>query len=172
MERATGESRNLLSLLQGYEGRGWDRNSSATEEQIMEAERALNIQFSTEYRQFLAYSDGGEIAIHENKSDFGFFYLEELVQLNPHPIWSKRLPDKVLFFATDNGEYAFYFDTENKIGRGEWAVYCIEMGYSSIENSIYLGENLTHFIERVLRGENVLDAPYLKDEGIFQNSSQ
>lgn len=172
MERTTGESRNLLFLLQSYEGRGWDKNSFATEEKIMEAEQALNIQFSTEYRQFLAYSDGGEIAIYENKSDFGFFYLEELVQLNPHPIWSKRLPDKVLFFATDNGEYACYFDTENRIRRGEWAVYCVEMGYGVIENSMYLGENLTHFIERVLTGENVLDAPYLKDEGISQKSPQ
>lgn len=152
---------DLITLLRSHESKAWTPARPASEESIGAAEQALNLKFPEAYRQLLLYSDGGELEMEE--AFISLFDLDYLLELNPHPVWSPGLPG-MIFFANDQGDYLYYFDPENSLGRGSWAVYGVEMGSSNFERSMYLAKDITHLIARILNGDDVLNSTYLKDE--------
>jgi SMI1-KNR4 cell-wall len=166
-----GEMQDLVTFLEEYQGKGWRKLSSTTDEEIIAAEQDLEIQFSEEYRHFLRYSNGGDLKVQIKNADYSIsFYLwclEELCLYSPG-FCTPELPG-AFFFATDHGDFICYFDTENRVGRGSWAVYGCDMGATCFELSTYMGKDLRHFFERVLNGENVCAGPYLEDEGFVSD---
>jgi SMI1 / KNR4 family (SUKH-1) len=159
------ETSDLITFLNAHQDRGWSGWPPATEAEIREAEEQLGIQLSQEYRQFLLHHEGGEV-----KAESGYYFrlycLEEICEFSSDlQGWNEYLPG-ALFFATDDGDSIVYFDTENRVGRGAWAIYVCGMGASFFDVSIYVGKTMQEFFERVLRGEDIFAGSFLRDEGL------
>ncbi len=154
---------DLVNLLKNFEHKGWAPSKPASEQEITSIETKLNLQFSESYRKLLLYSNGGELRIKEAFINlFDTCYLNEL---NPDPVWSIGLPDMV-FFGDDQAGYLYYFDPHNNLKHGSWSVYGVSMGSANFRRSMYLAKNINCLFEKLLRGEDVLNRPYISDEKI------
>ena len=92
------------------------------------------------------------------------FNLYEFESFNPDPVWSSGLPG-MIFFGNDCGNGVFYFDPENYLGKGHWAVYSVGMGSCSFEYSRYEAASFSHLIQRALKREDLREGPWLQDDG-------
>jgi hypothetical protein len=68
---------------------------------------------------------------------------------------------EMLIFGDDEGDFIYYFDPANRLGRGAWAVFLVEKSMSDFESSQWVAADLRGLCERVLGGESVWDDPYL-----------
>jgi hypothetical protein len=151
---------NLISLLKEHQHKLWTPARPSNKEDIVKVEKKLNVQFPEDYKQFLLYSEGGELENDDTFIDFyDLYYLDEL---NPHPVWSLGLPE-MIFFASDQGDYICYFDPNNRLCKGHWYIYGVEMGMSNFDYSIPLAENIYDLFQRVFNGEDIFSGSYLKN---------
>jgi SMI1 / KNR4 family (SUKH-1) len=134
-------------------------------EELDRLEKTLLVKFPDDYREFLLYCDGGEF---DNNTRLSFFDINKVYTFNIEKGDSLRqsIPGMILF-ADDYGNYVFYFDPENYLGRGRWAIYSVGLGSRSFEYSKYEAQNFTHLIQRALNEEGLTDGPWLKDEGYY-----
>ena len=83
-------------------------NPGASEEEIGDAERALDVAFPRVYREFLAYSNGAEGPIG-SEHYLVLWSTKELVRINESYEMQTELPGIVLF-GSDGGDRAYAFD--------------------------------------------------------------
>lgn len=155
-----GEPLNIVQLLERAQEKFCGSLLSVGEDDLLRVEQDLGMRLPEDYRQFFTYSDGGEF----EDCRLSLFNLYEFESFNPHAVWSPGLPGMV-FLGTDGGGDIFYFDPEDYLGRGRWAVYSVGMGASSFAYSRYEASSFSHLIQRALNGEDLGEGPWLKNDG-------
>lgn len=148
---------SILELLRSHEG-AWEPDVPAMEAEIAGAEQTLGHAFPPSYRALLGAGGG---AVYGENGRVLFFPAKHLDQFTPE----ERAPELkgMLLFGDDEGDYFYYFDPENRLGRGAWAVYAVEKGTLDLDYSIFSARDLHHLIERILAGDAVAEGPFLKD---------
>jgi hypothetical protein len=154
------EPLNVVQLLEREPEKFNGSLLSVGEDDLLRVEQELGVKFPESYRQFFMYSDGGEFVDYR----LYLFNLYEFESFNPNPDWSPDLPG-VIFFGSDGGSAVFYFDPENYLGKGHWAVYSVGRGDCTFEYSRYEASSFSHLIQRALNGEDLREGPWLKDDG-------
>ena len=147
----------LRTILERQNGTVWSPKPPASEADLDAVEKALGLHLSDEYRKLLAYSSGG--ALYGAGGDVIFFTVRDLTEFNP----DQDHPDLVemLLFADDQGDFFFYFDPRNQLGRGEWAVFGVEKSVASRQWSRYVARDLGELVSKVLGGQGLLEGPVL-----------
>jgi hypothetical protein len=85
--------------------------------------------------------------------------LIEDVLLSLHDeVLHRRMPGIVLI-GNDGGDDGFYYDPTGRLGHGKFAVYFVEMGTLTFEESRFVAPTLGEAIDKVLAGENLRDLP-------------
>jgi hypothetical protein len=84
----------------------------ATEEQIFDCEKILNLKLPTDYKEYLKITNGSEGFIQE--SYVIFWAVDEVPILNRSYEVNEYAPGLVLFGSNGGGE-AFAFDTRDKL---------------------------------------------------------
>ena len=130
------------------------------EDDLLRVEQELGVRFPESYRQFLMYRDGGSFTNYR----LYLFSIYEIESFNPDPDWSLDLPG-MIFLGNDCGDDVFYFDPENYLGKGNWAVYSVGMGDCTFTYSRYEASSFDHLIERALNRECLGEGPWLKNDG-------
>lgn len=85
----------------------WFKKPGATAEQIKQAEAALGIEFPSDYKTFLSWSNGGEGQI--GNIYFSFWSADEIKELNEDYQISKYLPG-IVGIGTDGGGQCYALD--------------------------------------------------------------
>jgi cell wall assembly regulator SMI1 len=144
----------VVSILTANERNGWEKSIlSATEEDLKKLEDKLKVQFPQSYRNFLLYSNGGEL---EGSQSLVLFYETDMIlKLNPHPVWSQVWHD-MIFFGDDQGGYVYFFDPKNLLEHGHWAIYGGSMSAPNTDYAIFIASDITQFVTRILADEDVL----------------
>ena len=150
---------NVVTVLRACEGTLWTPRGPASLPAIGAAEKALGTRFPAEYQTLLLYSNGG--ALKAAQARVLFFSIEELPEFNVHRVWSPHLPGMVVF-GDDFGDYIYYFDPENRLHRGDWAIYLVEKGGARFDYSKYAASSLDELCRRVIDGVALVDEPYLR----------
>lgn len=149
----------VADLLRAHDGAAWRPKLPATADAVSAVEGELGVTFEESYRELLLLSDGGVLA--GNPERVLFTPTRDLVEFNHDPEWSTALPG-MLLFGNDGGDYLYYFDPANRLKRGAWAVYWVEMGSVGVDDSVWLAPDLLRFLQRIVNGER-FGGPYLKD---------
>jgi len=149
---------DVVALLRSHEGTSWTPRPPASASEVVATEKALGKTFPPEYKSLLMYSDGGTLRGAEAR--VFFFRIEEVRQFNGDPVWSSHIPGMVIF-GDDLGDYIYYFDPENRLHRGAWAVYLVEKGAVSFDYSKYAAGSVEHLCRRVIHGDPLVSEPYL-----------
>ncbi len=146
--------KDVVSILTANEGKGWDKGIvPIKKEDITKLEQRLSVQFPQSYRDFILYSDGGEL--NGEESYILFYPLDMMEKLNPHDVWSIVWHDMV-FFGDDSGGYIYFFDPDNLLGHGHWAIYGGYMGAHNTDYAIFIASDIAGFVTRILAGDYVL----------------
>jgi hypothetical protein len=155
------ETTQLVELLRAHEGKEWKPEKPASEKELAGVERKLERRFHEVYRQLFTYADGGSLRGEQTR--IAFNPLRDLVEFNTEADPTPGLAG-MLIFADDEGDFLYYFDPDNRLRHGAWAVYTVERALGNIEHSMFVAEDVVRVCRRVLDGENIFDAPYLGDE--------
>jgi hypothetical protein len=71
-----------------------------------------------------------------------------------------RMPG-IAMIGNDNGDYGYYYDPNGRFGHGKFALYFVEMGTLTFDQSRFVAPTLTDAIDQVLAGENFRKRPKL-----------
>ncbi|MBW4583104.1 MAG: SMI1/KNR4 family protein [Tildeniella nuda ZEHNDER 1965/U140] len=154
------EPLNIVQLLKSAPEKFGGSILSVGEDDLLRVEQELGVRFPESYRQFLMYSDGGSFTDYR----LYLFGIYEIESFNPDPDWSPDLPG-MIFLGNDCGDDVFYFDPENYLGKGNWAVYSVGLGVCDFEYSRYEASSFGHLIERALNRERLGEGSWLKNDG-------
>ena len=154
------ESFNVVQRLKRDPEKFGGRIPAVREDDLLRVEQTFSVKFPESYRQFLRHSDGGSFRGYR----LYLFSIDEIASFNPDPDWSPELPG-MIFLGNDNGDNLFYFDPQNYLGKGNWAVFSAGMGDCSFEYSTYEASSFSHLIQQALNGEPLRKGPWLKDDG-------
>ena len=128
---------SILDLLEPYRDSAWYPDIPASENEIAAAEAAVGHHFPEDYR-LLALIGGGEIDGPESR--VVLIPPKHLSQFNPE---MERAPDlaELLIFADDGGDYFYFYDPKNLLGRGAWAVFTVEMSVAARKHAIFVARD-------------------------------
>jgi len=123
----------------------WFKKPGATPEQIKQAEAALGVEFPSDYKTFLSWSNGGEGQIGNRY--FSFWSAEEIKELNEDYQIGKYLPG-IVGIGTDGGDECYAFDYRKR-PEAPSVVQCPlgDLDFSSIS---VLGDTFRDCIERAM----------------------
>jgi SMI1 / KNR4 family (SUKH-1) len=142
---------SLTQRLAPLNGTHWYSDNPNTEHQLAAVD--VNHAFPDDYRE-LMLAGGGEI-VGEN-SRVVLMPLRNLQLFNPEPNW-EDLRD-MFVFAEDAGDYVYFYDPTDRLGRGGGAVFAVAKGSPHLRHAIYVARDLTHLVDRILVGDDVLDS--------------
>jgi hypothetical protein len=149
----------LVNLLRTHEGILWKPTTPATGGIILSVEKTTGFAFPNIYKKMFLYSNGGEL-VGVNASVY-LFSLDELIKFNPDPVWSLQIP-QMLILGVDIGDFIYYFDPDNLLQRGSWAVYIVEKGAVSFDYSRFIAPDIVHLCQRIINGDDIYGEQYLK----------
>jgi hypothetical protein len=152
------DAADLIALLRSQPDTVWDPEPPASEPEIAAVEQSLGLRFPDDYRRLLLLSSGGGVYGAETK--IVFLPVRHLTQFNPATEHLSALA-RMVIFADDQGDFFFYFDPHDLLGRGAWAVYGVEKSIGTPDGSKYAARDLRHLVARILAGDAVLEGPTL-----------
>jgi SMI1 / KNR4 family (SUKH-1) len=159
------EPADVVQLLESNKDKFICYGNLLSVEELVEFEEYISVRFPDDYRQFLLYCNEAEFM---NEARLYLFHTDIIYESNSTSGRNLRqnMPG-MIFFAGDGGDDVFYFDPENYLGRGNWAIYSVELGCLNFNYSKYAAQNFTHLIQRALNEEALTDGLWLKDEGYY-----
>jgi len=127
-------------------------------EELDELERELGVPCPDDYRAVLL--ELGSCAIAGPRMRLNVDLTEDAILSLTDDVLNERMPGIVLI-GNDGGDYGYYYDPAGRLGHGAFALYFVEMGTLTFEDSHFVAPTLTEAIERVLGGENFRELPRL-----------
>ena len=122
----------------------------------------LHPKLPEDYLEVMVATDGGDVI--GEVSDIGILNTAELLEDD----WdTDRLMENIpgaIMFGIDGGGSFMYYDADNKLGYGHWAVFLVGLADQDRDGSMFVGNNLTEVIEAIISGENLYDRPALGDQ--------
>jgi hypothetical protein len=147
VENKTTTANSVTDILRGAK-RAW-RPSSApiTKPKLAAIEKKLRVRLPQEYRDVLLTFGAG--ALYGSEGRVLLIEPEHLAQFNPHPD-SRELAAMVIF-GHDEGDFFFFFDRKNLLGRSAWSIFTVEMGVMTRKGSTFVARDLRELFQRILR---------------------
>jgi hypothetical protein len=156
---------DLLTWLRGLSADDWDRRPAGRWEDgdpadpsaVDAAESALARRFPDDYRGVVLASN--HAALTGPNESINFEPIEGVASLTADHAHSLR--DMVV--VGDNGGGAVYFyDPNNALGHGQWALYWVNLGDLALDNARLAGKDLTDALHRIANGVSYFNEPALK----------
>jgi hypothetical protein len=144
----------IAARLEPHRKTAWYPRAPASEEQVAAAEAPLGRRFPEDYRQLLRDTGGG--SVYGDESRLVMFPVEHLARFNPD---RERFPDldRMVLFGDDQGGYVYFYDPEDRLGHGPWAIHAVPMGSPSPARAVFVARDLGHLVDRILAGEAVIE---------------
>lgn len=122
---------------------------------IEDIEHEYDIELPEDYKTFLLRIGHGTIVgpsraiyIDRASSTIGYNQDEEF----------EAIPG-MFVIGDDGGGGVYYYDTQNKLGFGEYSMFLVHLGSIDAEYSRFVGNNLTEVIVKILQGAEFYDQP-------------
>ena len=74
--------------------------------------------------------------------------------------YREHLPGMFLI-GNDEGDNTFYYDPANRLGKGAYAVFMVELGSVGFPYSKHAAAHVTELLEKIIAGESIWDYPHL-----------
>ena len=154
---------SIVKRLKQLKPREWNSRTPASLDELKTLEQTLGVRFPEDFRELLLYSDGGSIYGHA--TPLILFSVEELDVYAREAEYEKDLPGMITI-GTDSGDAIFFFDPNNRLNHGTFAVFFVELSALSYVRSAFVGKNISEVITRVLNDGNLGDLlPYNRPTG-------
>lgn len=130
-------------------------------EQIRLIETKFGIQLPEDFK--IIYSEFGAFSIYRNAEFLGFSANEILgEQLCSLEGEFSNLTGTLPIGTAPDGSFYFY-DTKDVVGFGKFSVFLVDPGNPSWQYAQHVSHNVVELIEKIIRGENIEEYPYLSD---------
>lgn len=141
--------KDVIEELERLEGTQWEPMlEPASERDLAMLERAYGHPFPDDFRRIYSRFGGGELIGKDDE----MLVLEPVADIIEHgkdPVLLKRLPG-VIVFAGDGGGKLLFYDAEDRLGHGRFAVFIGEWGALIREYLVYVGATISEVIEKSL----------------------
>lgn len=143
-----------LAALQGTGAGGlrWTPRAPVPARQIESIEATLGVTLPADLRAVLEASGGGTL-LHPGITPLGIGPASDLLSLNEDPFYTDNLPGMIVF-GGDGGGGVYFYDPENRLGRGEWAIFIVRMGDLALDAARPVAADLTEAVEAVASGRD------------------
>jgi hypothetical protein len=129
------------------------------QERLDALERAAGDRFPDDYRAVMLEVGAFQVRgpelwiILESVSDLVLDLDEDFLTAGPMP--------GIVMIGSDNGDYGYYYDLKNRLGRGAFALYFVDRGTMTFAASRFVAPTLSEAVEQLLAGENFRERPPL-----------
>ena len=130
---------------------------------LKELETKLGRRMPDDIRQVFTRWGGGTVTV-PGVTPLGFGPLGELVNSLDDPEYNRYLPGMIVIGDTGGG-YIYFYDPENRLGRGSWYLYLVSMGDLGLGNAKPVAASATEALKRLLEGEDFMENPEIGTEG-------
>lgn len=143
-----------LAALQGTgaEGLRWTPRAPVAPSRIDEIEATLGVALPADLRAVLEASGGGTL-LRPGITPLGIGPCSDLLSLNEDPFFTDHLPGMIVF-GGDGGGSVYFYDPENRLGHGAWAVFVVRMGDLALDAARPVAADLTQAVEAVAAGRD------------------
>jgi len=138
------------------QGERWIKHEPASSEAIARYEEEAKITLPAYYRDFLLWSNGGTLS--GPKEEFELDRIEYMSNYLVDEDIQHYLQGMIVFGGSDGGGI-YFFDPENRLRRGEWAIYWGQMGNPHPGESKFAGKNAVEVGKRIVEGVDFFSEP-------------
>ncbi len=135
-----------------------------------EIENLFKLDFPESYKEYMINNDCG-YEINGDGVSVLLYSIRDVLEFHTDEGYSyvKDMP-KMIFFSGDLGDDDFYFDPENYLGKGNWAVFRVGRGELNFEYSMFVADSFSDMINKVKDGNDLYHGgKFLKDEQIYSD---
>jgi hypothetical protein len=139
----------LLDMLRALPPAVWAPLEPGDPDALARIEQRFGVQLPEDYRDLMIYSDGGSLS--GPGIEINLELTSGLVPQNLDERFTKELPG--MFVIGDDGAGGiFFYDPKNRLGHGNYSLYCVKLGVLSFEYSVFVATTLTEAVPLVLGG--------------------
>jgi hypothetical protein len=141
----------------------WRGRLPADPNVLATVEQHFKLTLPGDYRAVLLFSSGGGLYRHTTKLELES--AEDLIYQNE----DERFEDLkgMLVIGGDASDCIFYYDPDDRLGKGAWALYEVELSLLTPDlafpRSKYVGRDLGELVDAILSNESLYDRPYRVD---------
>ncbi len=135
------------------------RDRGATVAEIAEIERRNGVTLPDDLRETLLFSNG--LGIESAGTSLDLYNARDLAWTSSAPDYRERLAG-MLLLGTDGKGSVYFADPENRLGRGNFAVYLVRMSDLHLQSSRFLGRSFSDAVETILAGTDLYKLPELR----------
>lgn len=152
----------IVELLEGLEG---DRFLTASPQPgvVREFETEFGERLPDDIRQVFTRWGGGTLTV-PGRTPLGFGPVDILMDTLYDTDYENDLPGMVVV-GTTGGGYLYFYDPENRLGRGQWYLYLVSMGDMWLPAAQPVAASATEAVEKLLDGVEFMDAPEIGEDG-------
>jgi SMI1/KNR4 family protein SUKH-1 len=130
--------------------------NGATPELLGNVERDYEVRFPDDYRELMLPL--GHLSVSGAKSRIHLGLKDTYAHLGDE-VFEESLPGRI---GDDGGGKIYYYDPDDKLGKGRFAVFLVSLSSLELENTFLVGKSVTEVIERVSAGEDLRKCPRLE----------
>ena len=164
--KGTFQVNDIITILKTAKASWFPHEKSADDAFASAVETAWRRPLPEDFRRILAEFGGGYLRGERTKLSTGT--VPQLVSDWANDDRMDELPECIVFGHDGGGTYYsyYYYDPDNVLGFGEWAVFHVGMGDRDRAGSVYCGKTLTDVVEQILDGEDLWIRPSLGDAAV------
>lgn len=147
-------SKRMVSLSEDI----FHHGSPRSPDELEQLERVVGARFPDDYRAVML--EVGPFQVRGPKMWMILDLVDEVVMSLDDDFQTGRMPG-IVMIGNDNGDYGYYYDPKGRLGRGSFALYCVDRGTLTFEKSRFVAPTLTEAIDQLLAGASFRDQPAL-----------
>ncbi len=124
-------------------------------------ERNHGLRFPDDFRDVMLWSNGFDIS--HRRSAMNVESLEHLDTDNMEDDFAAALPG-MFVIGTDSGGSLYFFDPDNALGRGRFAVYLVPQAEIGLARAMFCGASFTEAVDAVIDNVSFFTRPRLENE--------
>lgn len=145
----------ILDRLRKLPPSQWSTRPPASAEALKAIEDKYGFRLPPDYRELLLATNG--CGVYEKRSKVNLESADDVIWNNDgDPRFEEYLPG-MFVIGDDSSGGVFYYDPENRLGKGAWALFLVDLGNIGFPYSKYVGATLTGLLEKVLADESLWD---------------
>jgi len=148
----------ILKRLGQLSSSEWMPSPPATAEELEAIEQKYGIVLPADYRELMLATSG--CGLYAYRTKLNLESADDVLWHNEDPRFKEHLPG-MFVIGDDNGDAVFYYDPKNRLGRGAYALFEVDLGTIGFPHSKYAAANLIQLFDRIIAGESIWDYPYL-----------
>ncbi len=149
---------DILKRLNKLPSSEWMTSPPATPQSLEAIEKKCGIVLPADYRELMLATSG--CGLYAYRTKLNLEPADEVPWHNEDPRFKADLPG-MFVIGDDNGEAVFYYDPKNRLGRGAYALFEVDLGTIGFRYSKYAAASLTQLLEKIIAGESIWDYPQL-----------